>query len=65
MRDCKHGRQTGKCADCEVEELCKRVDELEGALVNIRRHWKFIGGDMADYSTITRIANKALKDGEG
>lgn len=20
-RDCQHGRQTGKCADCDVEEL--------------------------------------------
>ena len=32
-RDCKHGRQIGKCADCEVEMLQERIDADEALML--------------------------------
>lgn len=36
-RDCLHGRQIGKCADCEVEKLEKVIADPEAVFVNMKR----------------------------
>jgi len=37
-RDCAHGRQRGKCADCDVMELEQRVVRLANALEELMRN---------------------------
>lgn len=39
-RDCKHGRQRGKCADCDVTELEQRISELEAERDELRAKLK-------------------------
>ena len=60
-RDCVHGRQVGKCADCEVNELEKRINELEFSLNKILEHQLMVSGEMAKLSTVYNIAKNALK----
>jgi len=36
-RDCKHGRQIGKCADCDNSELEQEIDRLQDALATARK----------------------------
>ncbi len=46
-RDCPHGRQKGKCPECEVTDLEARVEELDRKFSKIREslHHGF-GGDL-------------------
>lgn len=37
QRDCPHGRQLGKCADCEAEHLKKVIADPEAVFVNMKR----------------------------
>jgi len=65
-RDCEHGRQIGKCSDCELQEaygeisnLEQQVKELQGVLSDclpiIEEH------DMFEYGEVS-ILQAAIKD---
>lgn len=42
--------------------LRARMEKLETALENIRKHWLYAGGALAEYSPITKMCNAALAE---
>ena len=74
-RDCLHGRQIGKCADCDLDHMemaadaeARRVDELTALRKQdtalIRQLVKALRGDridIEDWPTDSRIALDALR----
>ena len=47
MRDCVHGRQIGKCADCDVVELEEEVARLTALLAQARSTYRREGLEKA------------------
>ena len=74
-RDCRHGRQIGKCADCALDHMemaadaeARRVDELTALRKQdtelIRQLVEALRGDridIEDWPTDSRIALDALR----
>lgn len=64
------GDDHNRCSECEAKlqdenaALRARVEKLETALENIRKHWLYAGGALAEYSPITKMCNAALAECE-
>ena len=58
-RDCEHGRQWGKCPECDLWDANVRIGRLEKALWKIIQVWPE-GEDVRYENSIEHIAQTAL-----